>query len=308
MARRVAIVDTGTNSTRLLVADVEGETLREVVRKTRITRLGEGVAAAGVLQQRAKERVRSVFDGYRKITAYLEAEDTLLLATSSIRDTADGEVFIAGLARKAAFDYRILTGSQEAELAFTGASIGQPCGRRMVVADIGGGSTELAAGSDGQARRAVSLDIGCVRLSERFLRSDPPGADELRAAAGLVDRMLSESAAGIFTGAELCIGVAGTVTSLAAMDLGLEQYDRDLVHGHVLSTIAVKELTSTLAARTVAELRRDYTVLEAGRADVILAGALILERLLDHAGAEEIIVSENDILDGAAIRYRQHKL
>ncbi len=307
MARRVAVVDTGTNSTRLLVADIEGGNLLEVARETQITRLGQGVERNGRLDPQAKERVERCFAGYRKLTAYLEAEDTLLLATSSVRDAADGEEFIAALARKAAYDYRILSGAREAELSFTGASIGQPPDAVLLVADIGGGSTELARGKGGEAGDAFSLEIGCVRLTESLLTSDPPLPEELKAAARLVEEKLDSLAHGFLAGFDGLIGVAGSVTALAALDLGLERYDRELVHGHLLTGKAVRRLLGELAAATAAE-RRSYPVLEAGRADVIVAGALILDRLLERSGAGEIQVSENDILDGAALRYSQHRL
>lgn len=306
MARRVAVVDTGTNSTRLLVADIDAGELKEVARRTEITRLGEGVEARGWLNDAAKARVRNCFEAYSRLTTYLEAEDLLLLATSSVRDAADGEEFVASLAKKASYDYRILTGEQEAALAFEGAVIGQPENIRLLVADIGGGSTELAVGSATAVEAAVSIDIGCVRMKEKYLLQDPPETVEMDALAGEVDELLTRHA-GMFEALDRLIGVAGTVTSLAALNLGLSQYDREQVHGHRLSGQAINRLVDTLAGMPAAE-REEYGVLEAGRADVIVAGGIILQRLLLLAGVGEIVVSENDILDGAALSYRQRKL
>lgn len=306
MARRVAVVDTGTNSTRLLVVDIEAGQLRELERRTEITRLGEGVAATGRLSPEAMERVRRCFDGYAKITAYLEAVDTLLLATSSVRDAADGKQFIESLAKGAVYDYRVLSGTQEAELAFVGATIGQPSDLRLLVADIGGGSTELAAGINGEVEEVASLDLGCVRLNERFLHSDPPMEEERNTVKKHVHTLLKEHEE-VFTDIDRLIGVAGTVTSLAALDLGLGEYDRGLVHGHVLLVENIERITATLAEMTAAERKR-YGTLEPGRADVIVAGALILQELMGIAGAGELFVSENDILDGAALRYWQREL
>ncbi len=306
--RRVTIVDTGTNSTRMLIADVEGSIIKEVSRDTQITRLGEGVQEHGRLSPEAMRRVERCFSGYRKISRYLESDDELLLATSSVRDAANGEAFIASLAKGAGFDYRILSGEQEAGLAFAGASIGQPEEVRLMLVDAGGGSTEIAAGSGGVADYTVSINLGCVRLKETMLSRDPPDPAEMDAAAAHIQLLLRQALDVNRLGEpNRVLAVAGTATSLAAIDLGLEEYDRERIHGHVMGRDRLQELTYKLAAMKVSE-RRKMTTLEKGRADVIVAGALILTGVMVSAGVDEIIISENDLLDGAALRYARREL
>jgi len=302
------VVDTGTNSTRMLVADVEGPHFREVARRTQVTRLGEGVAGSGRLSDSAMKRVEQCFRGYQKLISYLGAQDNLLLATSSVRDAANGEDFIASLARWADFDHRILSGEQEAALTFSGASIGMPAAERMMVMDVGGGSTEVAAGSGGEADYSVSLDLGCVRLTESMLKHDPPEPAELSAAAAHTELVLGRGLDRDRVGkSQRAVAVAGTATSLAAIDLGLEEYDREKVHGHLMDKGTIESHLSMLAKQTSEERRRIPT-LEEGRADVIVAGAMILAGVMTITGAEEIYISEKDLLDGAAIRYVRREL
>ncbi|HDZ59809.1 MAG TPA: Ppx/GppA family phosphatase [Actinobacteria bacterium] len=301
--RRVTVVDTGTNSTRMLVADVEGNFLKELARDTQTTRLGEGVQEHGRLSESAMRRVERCFSGFRKKSRFLESDYNLLLATSSVRDAINGEEFIASLAKRAAFDCRILTGEQEAGLAFAGASIGQPQEARLLMMDVGGGSTEVAAGSGGKADYAVSLDLGCVRLKETMLSQDPPEPAEMDAAAAHVQGLLRQAVDIKRLGRpDQALAVAGTATSLAAIDLGLEVYDREQIHGHVMGRERLGEITSRLAAMKPGE-RRKMAALAKGRADVIVAGALILTGVMESAGIGEIMISENDLLDGAALRY-----
>jgi exopolyphosphatase/guanosine-5'-triphosphate,3'-diphosphate pyrophosphatase len=300
MVRRVAVVDTGTNSTRLAVADIEEGRLTEIARKTEITRLGEDVPRTGRLKPEAMERVRLCFEGYLKITSYLEVDDAVILATSSVRDAADGEEFIAALAKRGSYEYRILTGEQEAALSFAGASVGMPAGFSMTLLDVGGGSTEFASGTGGEADYAVSLNLGCVRLTEKYLRGDPPTTDELNMAESYVRKKISDEVEeDRVRGADRLLAVAGTATSLAMVDLQLPEYDRSIVDGHVLKTDRVKEMAEELAALTAQQ--RHVFNLPPGRADVIVGGAIILYNAALHCGSDEIHVSEKDILDGAAI-------
>lgn len=299
---RVAVIDTGTNSTRLLVADVHAGHVDEQIRRARITRLGEGVDATGRLEAAVRERVQSCVSAYAELIAAEEVSRALILATSSVRDAANGNEFISGLAKTMAFDYRILTGEEEASLSFTGATMELMPDSRTLFFDVGGGSTEIAAGKPGLVEYARSLGIGCVRIGERFLGSDPVKGKELAAAADFIDEMLAaEVNKQHLQGADTAVAVAGTVTSLAAIDMNLKKYDADAVHGHVLTRANVDRLLERLAAMKLKE-RHGIATLERGRADVIVGGTVIVSRLLAFTGIDAFTVSERDILDGAALK------
>jgi exopolyphosphatase / guanosine-5'-triphosphate,3'-diphosphate pyrophosphatase len=286
---RVGAVDLGTNTTRLLVADVDGERLDELHRETRITRLGEGVDARKRLLPVPIARVRNALSDYRRTLETLGAERVLAVATSAVRDAENGEAFLGEIEWSYGFTTRLVTGEEEAQLTRSG--VRPPPG--TLVLDIGGGSTELLL-DDFHA----SLDIGAVRFTERFVLTDPPAPEELDECARAVDAALAERAAGIAP--ERALGVAGTVTALAALDLGLAAYDRDRVHGHRLSLEAARAQLARLAALPLAE-RRAVPALEPERAPVIVAGAVILTETLAQLGLMEIEVSEHDILDGIAL-------
>ncbi len=298
----VAIIDTGTNSTRMLIARRAGSELEELARLTTVTRLGEGVDAAGRLGEAARERVSRCVGEYAEFIAAHSVENTLMLATSSVRESSDGEQFLAQLARQHGFSCRILPGKEEARLSFVGATLGLGgnSGRIMLV-DIGGGSTEIACGVRGRVDYARSLRLGCVRISERFFREDPPAAAELAGAARQIDATL---AAGIelerLGAVDLAVAVAGTVTSLAAIDLELQLYDRDAVHGHVLDRQAVDGMLERLARMDFSQ-RLAIATVEEGRADVIVGGALIASRVMEYIGVASLTVSETDIMDAAAL-------
>jgi exopolyphosphatase/guanosine-5'-triphosphate,3'-diphosphate pyrophosphatase len=284
---RVAAVDIGTNTTRLLVADVVDGRLEEVHRESRITRLGEGVDARRLLLPAPIARVRNVLADYRRTLESLGAERTLAVATSAARDAENGEAFLGEIEWSYGFTTRLLSGDDEALMTLRG--VAPPPG--TLVLDIGGGSTELVVDEF-----HTSLALGSVRYTERFLHSDPPTPDELDACARVARELL---AAIRDVGAEQAIGVAGTITTLAALDLGLETYDRSVVHGHRLSRAGAREQLDRLAALTVAE-RREVPALDPERAPVIVAGAVILAETLDRFDLDWIEVSEHDILDGAA--------
>ena len=276
---RVAAVDLGTNSTRLLVADVNGE-LTEVVRRLAITRLGEGVDERRKLLPVPIARVRNVLSDYRRELEALGAERTLAIATSAVRDADNGEAFLGEIEWSYGFSTQLLTGEEEAALTLRG--IGGVTDGTLVV-DIGGGSTEVqVAGTE----LRTSLDVGCVRLTERF-------GEDVGAIREHVRGLLPDLAA------ERALGVAGTVTTLAALDLGLAEYDPVRIHGHAISCHAVGALTERLAALAPAE--RTELGVEPGRAGVIVAGAAILLELMEHYGLAEIVASERDILHGAAL-------
>src|SRR6478672_1100020 len=296
---RVAAVDLGTNSTRLLVADVGDGSLEEVTRVTKITRLGEGVDERKRLLPVPIARVRNVLTDFRREAEELGAEHTLAVATSAVRDAENGEAFLGEIEWSYGFTTRLLTGDEEAQLTFRGVSLGREVAADTLVIDIGGGSTEFVVGSPAGLRFHDSLDLGCVRLTERFLHSDPPTGEELDACAEAVRALLAQRVPGDVR-PETAIGVAGTITSLAALDLQLAAYDAEQVHGHRLSREGVHTQLDRLASVPLAE-RREIPALDPDRAPVIVAGAVILREALDHFGLEGLEVSEHDILDGAAL-------
>jgi exopolyphosphatase / guanosine-5'-triphosphate,3'-diphosphate pyrophosphatase len=283
---RVAAIDQGTNTTRLLVADVDDGGLRELVRRTEITRLGEGVDERHRLLPLSIARVRNVLTDYRREAERLGAERTLLVATSAVRDAENGEAFLGELEWSYGFATRLLSGDEEAELMLRGVGEIAP---GTLVLDVGGGSTELVT-LDSQ----TSLDVGSVRLTERYLHSDPPTGEELEACARYVRTVLPSF------DATSAVGVAGTITTLAALDLGLAEYDRELVHGHELSLAGVERQLERLAALPLAQ-RREVPALEPERAPVIVAGAVIAREVLAAYGLDAYRVSEHDILDGIAL-------
>ena len=285
---RVAAIDLGTNTTRLLVGDVVDGRVDPLVRRSRITRLGEGVDARRRLLPFPIARVRNCLSDYRRELESLGAERALLVATSAVRDAENGEAFLGEIEWSYGFTTRLLSGEDEADLTRRGVGELDP---GTVVVDVGGGSTELVSSSE-----RVSTNLGSVRLTERFLGSDPPSTDELAEVGDAIRAVLAEHELSGTDG----VGVAGTVTSLAALDLGLVEYDSDRVHGHRLSEAAVETQLERLAALPLAE-RREVPGLEPERAPVIVAGAAILLEAMRFLGLREIEVSERDLLDGAAL-------
>jgi exopolyphosphatase/guanosine-5'-triphosphate,3'-diphosphate pyrophosphatase len=285
---RVAAVDLGTNTTRLLVADVDDGRVAEVHRETRITRLGEGVDARKRLLPLPIARVRNVLSDYRRTLEALAAERTLLVATSAVRDAENGEAFLGEIEWSYGFATLLASGDEEAELTRRGVEPGPG----TLVLDIGGGSTELIVDDF-----HVSLDLGSVRYTERFMQTDPPTRAELDACGRAAREALGAYADVQMTRA---IGVAGTVTTLAALDLGLERYDRERVHEHRLTLDGATAQLERLALLPLAE-RREIPALDPERAPVIVAGAVILVAVLDTFGLDAIEVSERDILDGIAL-------
>ncbi len=288
---RVAAIDLGTNTTRLLVAEVADGRVSEVAQRTTITRLGEGVDSRHKLLPLPIARVRNCLSDYRRELESLGAERALLVATSAVRDAENGEAFLGEIEWSYGFTTRLLTGEEEAELTLLG--VGEASKDALVV-DIGGGSTELIGGG-----HRISTELGSVRLTERFLLSDPPTEDELDALGTATRSALATEVPETLT-ARRGIGVAGTITSLAALDLGLVEYDRNRVHGHRLGDGAVRAQLERLAALPLAERRR-VPGLEPERAPVIVAGAVILREVMRHFGLASIEASERDILYGIAL-------
>ena len=299
-ATRVGVVDIGTNSTRLLVADVADGAVEEVERRTRVTRLGRGVDLSKQLSSEAIEAVCETVDEYLGVNRQLGAEKVVAIATSAVRDAANGGAFIAELRERFDLTARLLDGDDEAQLTYLGAIAERPPSQPTLVIDIGGGSTELVVGTGDEVDFHTSLQAGVVRHSERHLRTDPPTTEGLEALAGDVLGLLQEVPAEPKSGAEQGIAVAGTPTSLAAIDLELHTYDPERVHGHRLPLETIQRLLSRLAAVPL-EKRREVTGLHPDRAPTIVAGIVILIEVMRVFDLDEIEVSEHDILWGAAI-------
>ncbi len=296
---RVAAIDVGTNSVRLLVAD-SGAPLRILERHMTVTRLGAGVDAVGRLDDAALARTLDCIDGFARRARGLGAERLRVAATSAVRDAADRDRFFTGVRDRTGVEAEVLTGAVEAATAFagaTGAVQGEP---PYLVLDIGGGSTELILGGDAPDA-ATSRQLGCVRLTERCLPSDPPTGGEVAQARAVADAEL-EAAAGVVAAgdARTLVGVAGTLTTLGALALGLPAYEPDRIHGTRMSYERVVALTDELAAMT-ARQRAALGPMAPGREDVIVGGAIILERAMARFGFPAVLVSEADILDGLAI-------
>jgi exopolyphosphatase/guanosine-5'-triphosphate,3'-diphosphate pyrophosphatase len=295
VTRRLAALDIGSNSTRLLVADADGERLQEVERLLTITRLGDGVDVNGRLADDAMERVSRCVGRYAERASELGSETPLAVATSAVRDAANGREFLARLEQEHGVRTRLLRGEDEARLTLRGVASGRSLDVPVVVCDIGGGSTELIAGTGDDVRFAVSLDMGCVRLSERHLHDDPPTAEQVGAVRAEVTQLIP----GDVPAGDL-IGVAGTITTLATIDLGLDDEVPELVDGHVLERSTVEAELERLAGLPL-DRRREVRGLMPERAPTIVAGAAILAQLMQELGAERLSVSERDILHGAAL-------
>lgn len=295
----VAAVDCGTNSTRLLIVDDHGRTLE---RQMRITRLGEDVDEKRELAPQAILRTVSVLREYRQLMDQAGVERGRLVATSAVRDSANGDEFLAAAGDSTGLRPELLDGLDEGRLSLAGAVGDLDLAEGpFLVLDIGGGSTELVAGSgpDDPDLSVVSLQLGCVRLTERYLRSDPPTDAELEEAEQAVEQALAESSddhPALLTAHRL-IGLAGTVTTLAALDMGLEKYDRERVHHSLLSAESVSAWYRALAGE-VRSARLDRAGMVPGREDVIVAGALVLSSVMNLFGFGTCVVSEADILDG----------
>jgi len=300
---RVAVVDIGSNSTRLLVADVgPGARVAEVERRSIVTRLGEGVETTGALGTAPVQRVYAVLEEYAAAIAEHGATAATAVMTSAVRDASNGDAFATAVRERYGLHARTLTGDEEAQLTFLGATAARtPApGERLLVIDIGGGSTELVIGERGDVAFHVSTQVGVVRHSERHLHSDPPTPEELQA--------LSDDAGPALAGAvpqrerervTAAVAVAGTATQCAGIDLG---YAPDDVEGHRLALAALEAMLERLAALPLAE-RREVPGLDPNRAPTIVAGVVVLTRTLAAFGLDEVEVSDRDILWGAALEF-----
>jgi len=310
---RVAAIDCGTNSIRLLVADVpDGGRHTDLLRRMEVVRLGQGVDATGRLAPEAIERTRVVLAGYAATARDLGAAEVRMVATSATRDAANRADFedmvLATLGRLP----DVVPGREEADLSFLGATASldvaaeahglQPPRPPFLVVDIGGGSTEFVLGNSDGVRAARSVDIGCVRMTERHLHGDPPTGEEIARAEADIRAALADVSAEVPVGdAASLVGLAGSVTTVAALALRLPAYDPDAIHGSRIPVAGVRAVTADLLAATRGR-RAALPVMHPGRVDVIGAGALILRVLMDEFGFDEVAVSEHDILDGIALR------
>jgi exopolyphosphatase / guanosine-5'-triphosphate,3'-diphosphate pyrophosphatase len=297
--KRVAVIDIGTNSTRLLVADVAGGRVTPLDRRSTVTRLGRGVDLSGHLSAEAIEDVCAAIGDYVGILEEFGAETIDAIATSAVRDAGNGSAFIAELRERFALSARVLDGEEEARATYLGATSESLPTEPTLVVDIGGGSTELVVGTGSEVSFHDSLQAGVVRHTERCFNSDPPTAEEMEALATDV-RGLIEAAVGAGVEASQGIAVAGTPTSLAAVEMGLEPYDPTRVHGHVLALPSIQRMLSRLASVPLAE-RVEIPGLHPDRAPTIVAGVVILIETMRAFGLEEIAVSEHDILYGTAL-------
>jgi exopolyphosphatase/guanosine-5'-triphosphate,3'-diphosphate pyrophosphatase len=301
-SQRVAVVDIGSNSTRLLVADVSGGAVSVVERHSRVTRLGRGVDLSGQLSDEAIEAACAAIADYISICRDAGTEKIAAIATSAVRDASNGSAFVAELRERFALSARVLDGEEEARLTYRGATSEQPPTVPTLVIDIGGGSTELIVGTGEEIAFHDSLQAGVVRHTERHISADPPTVVELEALAddvrGLIEAALSSHER---IPASAGIAVAGTPTSLSAVELGLDPYDPTRVHGHVLSLETIQHLLSQLASAPLAE-RAAIPGLHPDRAPTIIAGAIILIEAMRAFGLERIQASEHDILYGMALK------
>ncbi len=308
MTRRVAAIDCGTNSIRLLIADLEPG-LTDLAREMRIVRLGEGVDRTGRLSEAALTRTMTALQEYAGLIAEAKPEAVRMVATSATRDAANSAEFTERVRDVLGVPPEVISGAEEAELSFAGATrelVGTPlagqdqCPPPYLVTDIGGGSTEFVLGGHGQISGATSVNIGCVRLTERHLHGDPPLAAEVRAVTGDIDAALDQAAAAVdVRRASTLVGLAGSVTTVTAIALGLDRYLPERIHHARVPARQVHEITARLLGLTRAE-RAAIPGMHPGRIDVIAAGALILDRIMARFGFAEVLVSEHDILDGIA--------
>lgn len=308
MAARVASIDIGTNSTRLLVGEVDGGSLVTLERLMRITRLGQGVDRSRGLAPEAIERTVAVLREYREVIDRFGVDLTSIrmAATSASRDAANREGFFAAAEEAVGVRPELLTGDEEARLSFSGATSDlDPALGPFLVFDLGGGSTEFVygtTGAEGAIEGARSTDFGCVRLTERFLTTDPPAPEDLTAAISYAEAWLDDVLMAIpqLGEAKTVVGLAGTVSTVAAVEIGLAEYDRDQIHHFVLTKAAAEDVFRTLATESRSD-RVHNPGLEEARADVIVGGCCALVAIFRRLGLDEVLVSEADILDGLAL-------
>ena len=301
---RVAAIDCGTNSIRLLIADVDNGKLTDVVRTMVIVRLGEGVDQTGQFSQAALQRTFAATDTYAELIAQHKPTRVRFVATSASRDVSNRNEFVSGIKARLGIEPDVISGDEEAALSFLGATADlinevNPPTAPFLVVDIGGGSTEFVLGAT-KPTAAISTNVGCVRMTERHLISDPPTAAQIASATLDIDAAIDSAYQAVpVAQAQSLIGLAGSVTTVAALALNLSEYDSTQIHGSRISAVAVHRVTQELLTMTRAD-RAQLGPMHEGRIDVIGAGALVLDRIMARTGMVEVVVSERDILDGIA--------
>jgi exopolyphosphatase/guanosine-5'-triphosphate,3'-diphosphate pyrophosphatase len=304
MIVRVAAIDCGTNSIRLLIADIENGTLTDVVRTMVIVRLGEGVDKTGEFSRAALARTFAAIETFALLISQHQPERVRFVATSASRDVSNRSEFMDGVLSRLGIEPDIISGDEEAELSFLGATADlvneqEPPAAPYLVVDIGGGSTEFVLGTTGPTA-AISTNVGCVRMTERHLISDPATPQEIAAAIADIDAAIDLAYQSVpISQAHSLIGLAGSVTTVAAIALGLSEYDSTAIHGSRISAPDIHRITGELLAMTRAQ-RAKLGPMHEGRIDVIGSGALVLDRIMIRTGLGEVVVSERDILDGIA--------
>lgn len=300
-ARRVAVIDIGTNSTRLLVADVANGFVTEVERRHRVTRLGRGVDYSQQLSAEAMEETCETVGEYVEVLKAFGAETESVIATSAVRDAENGSAFVAELRERFALNAQVIDGDEEARLTYLGCVSERSGNESLLVIDIGGGSTEMVIGRGTEPSFHTSLQAGVVRHTERLLTSDPPGPAELEELSGDIHKLLAESLEGEDLKIDAAVGVAGTPSSLAAIDLELDPYDPKAVEGHILPLKTIQWWLSRLSSIPLSD-RKLIVGLHPDRARAIVAGVVILIEIMRAFNLEEIECSEHDILYGGAIK------
>ena len=297
---RVAAIDCGTNSIRLLIADIDGDNFREVHRDMEIVRLGQGVDATGKFDPEAIERTLTATKKYAEVIASKGVEKVRFCATSATRDAANRDIFIDGVREILGIEPEVIAGTEEAALSFMGATKGLTHAEKpFLVVDIGGGSTEFVLGGE-QVDFAKSVNIGCVRMSERHFKKQPPGAESIQSAIKDIDEAIADAAFIVpLKESKTLIAVAGTATTVAAAALGLSEYDRHAIHLSRVSAQKVIEVAQRFGLMSREEISA-LGYMHPGRVDVIAAGSLVLSRVMLATGATEFVASESDILDGMA--------
>jgi len=300
-SRRVAVIDIGTNSTRLLIAEVEAGRVDEIYRESRVTRLGRGVDYSGQLSSEAIEAVCAAIADYVPRIREEEAETTMVIATSAVRDAENGAAFVAELRERFDLSAKVIDGDREASLTYLGTTSGRSGTENLLVIDIGGGSTEVVVGRGAVPNFHTSLQAGVVRHTERLLTGDPPSSAELESLAKDVGKLVGAALEGVeLPPIDRAVAVAGTPSSLAAIDLELEPYDARAVEGHRLPLRTIQWWLSRLASMPLEE-RKQVPGLHPDRAQAIVAGVVILIEIMRNFDVLEIEVSEHDILYGCAI-------
>jgi len=304
---RVAAIDCGTNSIRLLIADLTDAGLRDVTRRMEIVRLGQGVDRTGRFADDALERTFAALEDYAAAIDEAKVDRVRMVATSATRDAANRDVFVDGVRSRLGVAPDVVTGEEEAALSFTGATAdlsGAEWPAPYLVCDIGGGSTEFVLGDTAGVRGAASVDIGCVRMTERHLHDDPPTEAQVEAATADIDAAVAQVGRLLdLRAARTLVGLAGSVTTVAALALELPGYDPDRIHHARIPADDVRRVSATLLSATH-EQRAAMPVMHPGRVDVIGAGALVLDRILTQIGFDGVVASEHDILDGIALSLR----